>query len=103
MTYTVSANIYSEQLGSYIEHYEGGAFGTLEEAADFWCRWMPPVEDVRAKCLTDHLWHSRSAGDRYEVEVAIWDERGNLCGYGDDSFTDEYFFNQAIDGWRYGK
>lgn len=84
MAYRVSANIYSEEVGDYIEHYEGGEFEDYDEAYEFWDNWWPDMEDVLHAAREDAEEHP---GNHYELEIGLWDEDGN----------DLEFHNEGID------
>lgn len=92
--YKVSANIWSEQSNDYIEHYDGHTFANYELANDYWAGWMPDMDEVR-KAVRE--WHAGYEGmevsDHYEIEVAIWDENGELVNECD-------FYNETIEGWQ---
>lgn len=91
--YTVCANIYSEQCNDYIAHYDGHVFDNFELAYDYWASWMPDMDEVRKAVREDHAeYGDEEVSDHYELEVAIWDERGE-CG-------DDYFWNETIEGWQ---
>ena len=83
MAYRVTANIYSEEAGDYIEHYEGGEFEDYDEAYEFWDNWWPDMEDVRRVTREDAEEHP---GNHYELEIGLWDEDG----------YDVEFYNEGI-------
>ena len=85
-TFTVTANIYSEQTNDYIAHWEGGTFDNFQEAYDFWDEWEPPKEEIDNTMLKE-----REKGDysHHELEIGIWCDNINY---------DLPFMNMTLDG-----
>lgn len=85
-TFTVTANIYSEQANDYVGCLEGGTFDNFQEAYDFWDEWEPPKEKIDEKMLEE-----RASGDysHHELEIGIW------CK---DLDYDLPFMNMTLDG-----
>lgn len=67
-TFTVAANIYSEQANAYIHHWEGGVFNSYDEAYEFWDKWEPSENDI-----SQVMSKERENGDysHHELEVRI--------------------------------
>lgn len=84
---TVSANVWEERSYDYVAHWDGETFDNLETAVDFWDRWEPDPDEVRKAVLDAHedgsSWH-------YELEIAIWDEDGELV-------SDDYFWTRYVE------
>lgn len=91
MKYTVSANVWCEHTNDYTgDHWVGGVFDTEEEAHELFLWWMPDMEELRAACREYQRGLPDYASKHYEVEVAVWDEDGDLC--------DEYnFYNETVE------
>lgn len=82
--YEVCANLYSEELCDYVAHYDGHVFDNYEMASDFYDVWMPDRDELVRDA------RESGVGGHFEVEVAIWDETGNLT-YEDD------FYNETVE------
>lgn len=68
-TFTVSANIYSEEANTYIHHWDGGTFDNYDDAYECWDQWEPPEDE------TDTIMQNeRKNGDysHHELEIGIW-------------------------------
>jgi hypothetical protein len=68
-TFTVAANIYSEQANEYIHHWDGGTFDNYDDAYDFWDQWEPSQNEIDQVMMKE-----RENGDysHHELEVGIW-------------------------------
>lgn len=84
--YDVCANVYSEQLNDYVAHFEGHTFRNYEMASDFFRNWMPPEDEVQAALMEANR---DGIVGHFEVEVAIWDETGNLA-------EEDDFYNETV-------
>ena len=84
-TFTVTANIYSEQVNDYVKHWEGGTFDNFQEAYDFWDEWEPPIKEI-----DETMSKERENGDysHHKLEIGIW------C---DDIDYDLPFMNTTLD------
>ena len=77
--YTVSANVWCEEINTYIEHWDGGTYDNYDDAEKKWDAWWPPMEEVRQACRDfDEELGFRS---RYELEIGLWDVVGNDHGF----------------------
>lgn len=67
-TFTVTANIYSEQTNIYIHHWEGGIFDNYDDAYECWDRWEPSQDEIDQVMMKE-----RENGDysHHELEVGI--------------------------------
>lgn len=67
-TFTVTANIYSEQANEYIHHWEGGTFDNYDDAYERWDRWEPSKDEI-----DQIMREERENGDysHHELEVGI--------------------------------
>ena len=91
MAYTVSANVWCEHTNDYTgDHWVGGTFESYEEAQDFFLGWMPDGGELREACREDSAYLPEGASRHYEVEVAVWDEDGNLA-------EEDDFYTETID------
>ncbi len=68
-TFTVAANIYSEQANTYIYHWEGGIFDNYDDAYEYWDQWEPSQDEIDRVMMEE-----RENGDysHHELEVGIW-------------------------------
>lgn len=84
-TFVVVANIYSEKINDYVDHWTGGTFNTFKEAYDFWDEWEPPKDEIDQFML-----ETRAKGDysHHELEIGVW------C---DDLDYDLPFMNMTLD------
>lgn len=68
-TFTVAANIYSEQANDYIHHWEGGTFDNYDDAYECWDQWEPSQDEI-----DQVMKYERENGDysHHELEVGVW-------------------------------
>ncbi len=86
-TFTVTANIYSEEANDYIHTWTGGTFKSYDEAYEFWDEWEPPQEEIDKIMKLE-----REQGDysHHELEIGVWSNDPD-----DDS--ELAFMNRTID------
>lgn len=70
-TFTVTANIYSEQANEYIHHWDGGTFDNYDDAYERWDQWEPSQDEI-----DQVMQKERENGDHshHELEVGIWSD-----------------------------
>jgi hypothetical protein len=90
MSYFVTANLYSQDVNDYVEHWDGGSFDDLGAARSFWDSWLPDADSVAEVCRRDYADNmGASPSGIYELEVGLWDEAGH----------EVEFWNQGVD-WQ---
>ncbi len=76
-SYSIAANLYSEEANNYIYHWDGPKFkrmSSLNKAKECWNGWWPPEEDVKKQIKA---WKKEHGGDALELEIGLWDGEGN--------------------------
>ena len=76
-SYSITANLYSEEANDYIYHWDGPTFkrkSAKEKAIDCWNGWWPPEEDVKKQIKA---WKKEHTGDALEIEIGLWDGNGD--------------------------
>ena len=76
-SYSITANLYSEEANDYIYHWDGPTFkrmSSLNKAKECWNGWWPPEEDLKKQIKA---WKKEHAGDALELEIGLWDGEGN--------------------------